>query len=111
MRHNGIMRTHGRLEFARIFRVAGHEPNASGNSDSEVLLPHPRRVRFWIEGGRLVTASRLVWTEIGIDPSVRKAVGLVLKCPPAPANKTSEDESEECQGRKIATFIGWRKNL
>jgi hypothetical protein len=103
--HDGIMRTHGRSEFARIFRVAGHEPNASAGSDSEVLLPHPRRVRFWIEGGRLVTANRLVQTQIGIDRSVRKAVGLVARCPLAPANKTSEDESEECRRRKIATFI------
>jgi hypothetical protein len=86
------------------------KPNASGSSDFEVLLPHPRHVRFWIKGGRLVTANRLVQTEIGIDRSVCKAAGLVARCPPAPANKTSEDESEECSGRKIATLSSEAKN-
>jgi hypothetical protein len=57
-----------------------------------------------------VIANRLVQTEIEIDRSIRKAVGFVARYPPAPANKTSEDELEECQGRKIATLPGEAKN-
>jgi hypothetical protein len=87
----------GKLQFASGGSIAGWRSRFRFN---------PRHVRFWIEGGRLVTAIRLVQTEIEIDQSVCKAVRLVARCPPAPANKTSEDELEECQGRKITMFIG-----
>ncbi|CAK9870335.1 unnamed protein product [Sphagnum jensenii] len=102
------MRTHGRSQFARIFRVTGHEPNASGSSDSEVLLFHPRRVRFWARGA---DASSLLIGSCrpksgSIDRSARPYGSSRDAAPPlAPMNKMSEDELEECQGRNIATFI------
>jgi hypothetical protein len=76
--------------------------SAWGNRDSQAEERSPNGDRgfgsihdvfvFWIKGGRPVTANRLVQTEIRIDRSVHKAVGLVAIGPPAPANKTSKDE-------------------
>ncbi|CAK9868451.1 unnamed protein product [Sphagnum jensenii] len=103
------MRTHGRSQFARIFRVADHEPNASGNFDSKVLLLHPRRVCFWIEGGRHVIASQLVRTEIGIDRSVRKAVGSSRDVPPRPRTKRRKMNWKNVRDRRSRRLSGGAK--